>query len=125
MQPCVLKVEPTFGPDQTIKPEGTFKSFQVFELVYDSEDRERRGLALKQMYRTVAPWVTENPLMMHCKSSHEPTVRNAIDQAAATGFEMVILSFGSGFNSENDSPAYLSKWKKINNYALSKGNSPR
>lgn len=120
-QPCLLQVEPTFGPDQTIEPGKTFKSFQVFELVYDSEDRERRGLALKQMYRTVAPWVTENPLMLHCKSSHEPTVRKAIDQAAEVGFEMVILSFGSGFNSENDNPAYLAKWKRINDYALSKG----
>jgi len=119
--PCLLKVEPTFGPDQTIAPGKTFESFRVFELVNDSEDRERRGLALKRMYRTVAPWVTENPLMMHCVSSNEKVVRNAIDQAHAVGFEVVILSFGSGFNSENSDPDYLAKWKRINDYALSKG----
>jgi len=119
--PCLLKVEPTFGPDQTIKPGSTFETFRVFELIHDTEDRERRGLALKRLYRTVAPWVTENPLMLHCKSSDEKVVRNAIDQAHETGFEMVILSFGSGFNSENDSPEYLAHWKKINDYALSKG----
>ena len=34
---------------------------------------------------------------------------------------MVILSFGSGFDSENDTPGYLAKWKGINDYALSKG----
>lgn len=119
--PCLLKVEPTFGPDQTIKDGATFESFRVFELVHDSDDRERRGLALKQMYRAVAPWVTENPLMLHCKSSDEKVVKNAIDQAKQTGFEMVILSFGSGFNSENDDPAYLAKWKRINDYALSQG----
>ncbi|NWK55540.1 hypothetical protein HW115_07950 [Verrucomicrobiaceae bacterium N1E253] len=119
--PCLLKVQPTFGPDQTIEQGETFESFRMFQLVYDSEDRERRGLALKRMYRTVAPWVTENPLMLHCKSSNEKVVKNAIDQAAATGFEMVILSFGSGFNSENDNPDYLAKWKKINDYALQKG----
>ena len=119
--PCVLKVEPTFGPDQTIEAGGTFESFRVFELIHDAVDRERRGLALRRLYRTVAPWVTENPLMLHCKSSNEKTVRHAIDQCAECGFEMVILSFGSGFNSENDDPAYLAKWKSINNYAMSKG----
>ncbi|MFC4994293.1 hypothetical protein [Rubritalea tangerina] len=118
--PCVLKVEPTFGPDQTIAPTTTFETFRMFQLVYDSEERERRGLALRKMYRTIAPWVTENPLMLHCKSSNEKVVKRAIDQAAETGFEMVILSFGSGFNSENDDPNYLAHWKKINDYALSK-----
>lgn len=43
----------------------SFESFRVFELVHDSTDRERRGLALRRLYRTVAPWVTENPLMLH------------------------------------------------------------
>lgn len=119
--PCLLKVEPSFGPDQTIINGGTFESFRVFELVYDSYDRERRGLALRKMYRKVAPWVTENPLMMHCQSSNEEVVRRAIDQAHETGFEVVILSFGSGFNSENDDPSYLKKWKEINDYALKKG----
>lgn len=119
--PCFLKVSPTFGPDQTIKPKATFETFRVFELVYDSEDRERRGLSLRRLYRTVAPWVTENPLMLHCKSSNEKVIKNAIDQAQATGFEMVILSFGSGFNAENDHPDYLKKWKNINDYAMKKG----
>jgi len=120
-QPCLLEVEPTFGPAQDIAPGESFETFRVFELAYDSEDRERRGLALRKMYRTIAPWVTENPLMLHCRSSDEKVVRQAIDQAAETGFEMVILSFGSGFNAENDSAEYLAHWKTINNYATSKG----
>jgi len=119
-QPCLLSVEPSRGPAQDIAPEETFSSFNVFELLYDSEDRERRGLALRKMYRTLAPWVTENPLMLHCQSSDEATVRRAIDQASETGFEMVILSFGSGFNAENSDPQYLAHWKTINDYALSK-----
>jgi len=59
--------------------------------------------------------------MMHCVSSDPKVIHKAIDQAAETGFEMVILSFGSGFNAENANPAYLAKWKKINDYAMSKG----
>ncbi|MDD2598942.1 MAG: hypothetical protein PHO37_06945 [Kiritimatiellae bacterium] len=120
-QLCLLKVEPEFGPDQTIEPDQEFASFRVFELIYDSSERERRGLALRQMYRTTAPWVTENPLMLHCRSSDEKVVRAAIDQAVETGFEMVILSFGSGFNAENDDPAYLAHWTTINDYAMRKG----
>ena len=41
--PCRLVVEPTYGPDQTVLPGETFESFRVFELVYDSRDRERRA----------------------------------------------------------------------------------
>jgi hypothetical protein len=119
-QPCLLSVEPSRGPAQDILATETFTSFNVFELLYDSEDRERRGLALRKMYRTLAPWVTENPLMLHCQSSNEATVRRAIAQASETGFEMVILSFGSGFNAENSDPKYLAHWKKLNDYALSK-----
>jgi len=121
LTPCLLHIEPTFGPDQTILPGKSFESFHLFELVQDSDTRERRALAQKRMYRTVAPWVTENPLTLHCKSSDNKVIKSAIDQAAETGFEMVILSFGSGFNSENDSPTYLEKWKTLNDYALAKG----
>lgn len=120
-QPCLLEVEPTRGPAQDVAPGETFESFRVFELAHDSEDRERRGLALRRMYRTVAPWVTENPLMHHMKTAQPDKVREAIDRAAEVGFEMVILSFGSGFNAENDDPAYLAEWKSVMEHARSKG----
>jgi len=119
--PVLLEVKPTFGPSQDILPGETFETFRTFELAYDSADRERRGLSLRKMYRTIAPWVTENPLMLHCKTSDPDRVRSAIDQAAEVGFEMVILSFGSGFDAENDSPEYLELWKSLNDYALAKG----
>ncbi|MCP5532499.1 MAG: hypothetical protein H7A48_04950 [Akkermansiaceae bacterium] len=120
-QPCLLKVRPAVGPDQTIAPGSSFTSFRTFELAQDSGDRERRGLALRRMYRTLAPWVTENPLMFHLLTSDEEKVKQGIDQAAEVGFEMVILSFGSGFNAENEDPAHLAKWKRINDHALAKG----
>ncbi len=119
--PCLLVVEPTYGPSQEIAAGGTFESFRVFELVYDRADRERRGLALRKMYRTLAPWVTENPLTHHLLSSDPAAVKQAIDNAAAVGFEAVILSFGSGFNMENTDPAYLKTWKTVADYAESKG----
>ena len=99
--PCRLVVEPTYGPAQDIEAGEEFTSFHVFELVYDGSDRERRGLALRRMYRTLAPWITENPITHHLINSDPQVVRRAIDQAAEVGFEAVIMSFGSGFNMES------------------------
>ncbi len=119
--PCLLVVEPTYGPDQSLKPGKSFTSCRSFELVYDSTERERRSLSLRRMYRTIAPWVTENPLMHHMRVATPTAFRQAIDDAAAVGFEMVILSFGSGFNIEDDSPEYERQWREIAKYAAEKG----
>ncbi|MFH1919272.1 MAG: hypothetical protein ABIP48_05200 [Planctomycetota bacterium] len=119
--PCLLVVEPTYGPAQDVEPGGAFESFRVFELIYDATDRERRGLSLRRMYRTIAPWVTENPLMMHMRTADPAAVRSAIDQCAEVGFEMLILSFGSGFNIENDSPEYLELCRGLADYARQRG----
>lgn len=119
--PCMLAVEPTYGPAQDVPPGGTFESFRTFELIYDATDRERRGLALRRMYRKVAPWITENPLMMHMRTADPESVRKAIDQCAEVGFEMLILSFGSGFNIEDDSPEYVARCQQLSEYARQQG----
>ena len=119
--PCLLECEPSVGPAQDLEPGETFQSFRSFVLVHDSEDRARNGLARCRMYRTLAPWVTENPLMMHVRFADEESVRRAVDQCAEVGFELVILTFGSGFNMEDDSPEYLAKMRGYADYARSKG----
>jgi hypothetical protein len=119
--PCLLECRPPIGPDQIIPPGGTFTSFRAFELALDSTDRERRGLAVRRMYRTIAPWVTENPILMHVRGSDPAAVRLAVDQCADVGFEMVIMTFGSGFNFESRSPAYQQQIKVLADYARTKG----
>ena len=119
--PCLLECRPPLGPDQLIAPGGSFKSFRAFELVLDSTDRERRTLALRRMYRTVAPWVTENPVLMHVRSARPDAVKLAIDQCAEVGFELVILTFGSGFNFESRDPNYQTAIKELADYGRSKG----
>ena len=118
--PCLLVCEPTHGPAQRVAPGETFEGFRVFELAYDNGNRERRGLALRKMYRTIAPWVTENPITHHLLSNNPQRVREAIDQAAQVGFEAIILSFGSGFNMENRDPKFLAEWKAVADYAAEK-----
>jgi len=119
--PCLLEVRPAIGPDQVIRPGETFRSFRAFLLPEDGANRERKGLALRRLYRTVAPWVTENPLMMHVRYADGTTVKKAIDQCAEVGFEMVILTFGSGFNIEDDTPDHLARMKQYADYARRKG----
>ncbi|MCL5744128.1 MAG: alpha-galactosidase, partial [Acidobacteria bacterium] len=119
--PLLLRTRPPVGPDALIPPGGAFETFRIFELIHDSTERERRGLALRRMYRTLAPWVTENPILMHVRQADPASVRLAIDQCAETGFEMVIMSFGSGFNIENEDPVYLAQVAGLVRYARSKG----
>lgn len=119
--PAMLECRPPLGPDIAIAPGETFETFRVFELIHDSTERERKGLALRRMYRTIAPWVTENPILMHVRQADPKSVRLAIDQCAEVGFEMVIMTFGSGFNAENASPAYLRQLKELADYAHSQG----
>ena len=119
--PTMLVVEPVVGPGVTLQPGETFESYRVFELFRDSNIRERKGLAIRKMYRTIAPWITENPILMHVRRADDKSVKLAIDQCADVGFEMVIMTFGSGFNLEDSSQKNLDRMKDLADYAHSKG----
>jgi len=118
--PLLLEVRPPLGPAVDIPPAGRFDSFRVVELIHDSTDRERRGLAVRRMYRALAPWTTENPILMHVRQADPQSVKLAIDQCATAGFEMVIMTFGSGFNLENEDPAYIAQVRALVAYGRSK-----
>jgi hypothetical protein len=55
------------------------------------------------------------------RRSEPEAVKLAIDQCADVGFEMVIMTFGSGFNIEREDPAYLAQIKKLVDYGRAKG----
>ncbi|MYC76925.1 alpha-galactosidase, partial [Candidatus Poribacteria bacterium] len=115
--PLLMTSHYPLGPGVLLQPGETFKSFRTFEILQDSDERERQGLARRKMYRTVAPQVTENPVHMHVRRSEPDAVRLAIDQCAEAGFEMVIMTFGSGFNIESEDPAYIAGMKELADYA--------
>ena len=119
--PCLLEVYPEKVISVDIKPGEFFKSVRTHELLMDSYDRERRGMAIRKMYSAVAPWTTQNPIFMHLVSKNDDEVINAVDQCAATGYEALILSFGSHCNMEDPSDDNIKKWKKLADYAHSKG----
>ncbi len=119
--PCLLEVYPDKVLDVALQPREAYTSVATNELLMDSYDRERRGLAVRKMYRTIAPWTTGNPIFMHLVSKNDEQVKEAIDQCAATGYEALILSFGSHVNMEDTSAANIARWKKNAAYAHSKG----
>ena len=118
--PCLLEVYPEKAPGIELQPGEVFKSVRTHELLMDSYSRERRGLAIKKMYRTIAPWTTENPIFMHLVSKNDGEVKSAVDQCAATGYEALILSFGSHCNMEDTSAVNIQKWKQLAAYAHSR-----
>lgn len=115
--PCLLEIYPEHAPGIELKQGDFFESVHSWELLMDSYDRQRRGLMIRKMYRTIAPWVTRNPIFMHLISKQDEEVIQAIDQCVATGYEAVILSFGSHLNMEDTSAANIFRWKKLADYA--------
>jgi hypothetical protein len=73
------------------------------------------------MYKVVAPWSQENPVMVHLIANDPRAIRRIVDQAADVGVEMIILSFGSGMNLESPDPKYQAVYKEVADYAKAKG----
>ncbi|TDW97531.1 alpha-galactosidase [Dinghuibacter silviterrae] len=118
--PCLAEVYPDKGPGVILRTNDTLESVRTWELLMDSDDRERRGLAIRRMYRTIAPWTTQNPIFLHLISRKDEDVTTAVDQCVATGYEAVILSFGSHCNMEDTSAENIARWKKLAAYAHGK-----
>ena len=118
--PCLLKIYPEKVTGVELAAGAEFKSVRTCELLMDSYDRERRGLAIRRMYRTISPWTTENPIFMHLVSRNDEEVIHAIDQCAQTGYEALILSFGSHCDMEDSSENNIKRWKNLAAYAHKK-----
>jgi len=58
---------------------------------------------------------------MHLVSRNDYQVKEAIDQCKATGYEALILSFGSHCNMEDTSASNIARWKILADYAHEKG----
>jgi hypothetical protein len=110
---------------------------------------ERKGLARRKLLRLLAPQTQESPVFFHLTSSDQLVFDAAIEQMSATGFDMVIFSFGntpthtqtqagtiwvshlflhrycassgSGFQLESTDPEYFAKVKANVAKAQSKG----
>jgi hypothetical protein len=98
-----------------------FISFRALELVTDTTDEERSGLMRRRVTRLLGVAALETPLFFHLSDSSSGAFRAAVDQLADVGFEMVIYSFGSGFDFESTDPAYQQQVAQNVQYARSRG----
>lgn len=119
--PVLMTSKYPLGPGRRLQPSEHFESFRTYVLVHDSDDRERRGLARRRMYRALAPQAMENPILMHVRESTSEAIRRAVDQCAEVGFETIICTFWSGFDIESQAPDYIARFKADVEYAHRKG----
>lgn len=94
----LLQLQYPLGPFQSLRPGDTFASFKSWLSLFDSDDVERQSLSRRRVVRTLFPQITEAPLYFYATQADSASIRAAADQCAETGFEAIILSFGSGFN---------------------------
>lgn len=109
-----------FGPNYRLGQGESFTSYKLYEMFHSSSYFEWQNLEIKKIYRVLFPQTQDAPLIYHCISSDPGTLRTAIDQAYNAGFNMVLMSFGSGIDTENTDPAYMQRYKEVIDYAHSK-----
>ena len=117
----VLNATYASGPGVRLGSVDAFDSFRVFEMTLDGFDVERDQLSTHQIVRRLAPWTSENPIFFHLTDASSAGFRRAVDQMAEVGFEMVIYSFGSGFQLETRNETYLASVAADVAYAAAKG----
>ena len=118
---CLLVSRPPTGPGMLVEAGGEFGSFRTFELLSDSDDRERRTLGQRRMYRKVAPQVTESLLTAAITSQDPEKIKAFMDQAGELGFERIDIHPWPGISHDNLDPEYVAKWKGLADYARERG----
>lgn len=117
----MLEVAPLYRMNVKLQPNEALQSICAYELLFGADYYEQRLIEVKEMYRRIAPWCTDNVLFFHLISNNSRTIRKAVDQCKEIGLEMIIQSFGSGVNMESDSNRYLSRIKSAYDYGHEKG----
>ena len=92
-----MRYHSSTGPGAVVAPGGKpFESLSVRLILHENTDTERVGLARREMERRLSPSLTESPLnFMITDISSSKAMRLAVDQASATGHELVIIGFGA------------------------------
>lgn len=117
----VLEVAPAQRMNVKLAPGETADSIAAFELLFETDYYEHRLIEVKEMYRRIAPWCTDNVLFFHLIANTPRAIRKAVDQCGEVGLEMVIQSFGSGVKMESHSNRYLERIRKAYDYGHAKG----
>lgn len=109
------------GPAYELATGESMVGFDTYEFTHSTywfelKMRERLGI-----YRTLFPWITDNPLTHHNTGR---LTKEVIDKAAEAEFEMIIQSYSAPDESKQmlaRDKATLDKYKELVDYAHSKG----
>lgn len=120
---ALLTSTPPTGPNWTVKPGETFDAFRTFEILNDSSERERRFLAQRRFYKTLAPQSNEHLFEVHAPVSRDiGTLGPLLDQMNEVGFEQLQApEHPGGFNYADASPGNIASMKVICDYAKKYG----
>lgn len=109
------------GPYTKVSKEVPFKSYITFELLQDSDDRERQSLGHRRMYKKLAPQTTESLISAGITSHDETKLKALIDQAAELGLEQLDIQAWPGVSHDNLDSAYVQLWRRVATYAKERG----
>lgn len=118
---CLLISKLPMGPYTMMSNIEPFKSHVTFELLQDSDDRERQTLGHRRLYRKLAPQTTESLLGAGITSHDEKVLKDFIDQMAEVGMERLDIMAWPGVSHDNLDPEYLRLWRTIADYAKERG----
>lgn len=116
---ALLTSTPPTGPNWTVQPGESFDAFRTFEILNDTTEDERRFLAQRRFYKTLAPQSNEHLFEVHAPSSHDiQTLGPLLDQMHEIGFEQLQAPEHPGsFNYADASPGNIAAMKIICDYA--------
>lgn len=117
----MLEVAPLYRMNVKLQPQETLTSICTYELLFGTDYYEQRLIEVKEMYRHIAPWCTDNVLFFHLIANDSRSIRKAVDQCKEVGLEMIIQSFGSGVRMESGNNFYLNRIKKAYDYGHANG----
>jgi hypothetical protein len=109
------------GPNTAVDKVNPFKSYITFELLQDSDDRERKSLGHRRFYKKLAPQVTESLISGGITSHDEVKLKAFIDQMSELGLEQLDIMAWPGISHNNLDSAYVQHWRKIAAYAKERG----
>ena len=109
------------GPYTKVSKEVPFKSYITFELLQDSDDRERQSLGHRRMYKKLAPQTTESLIAAGITSHDEVKLKALIDQAAELGLEQLDIQAWPGVSHDNLDSTYVQLWRRVATYAKERG----
>lgn len=118
---CLLLSKLPMGPYTKVSKEQPFKSFITFELLQDNDDRERKSLAHRRLYKKLAPQTTESLIAGGITSHDEIKLKSFIDQMKELGMERLDIMAWPGISHDNLDSSYVQHWRGIATYAKERG----